>query len=129
VAQGDVAGPTSRGDAVDLHDTDLARLPHAYQELHHVELGPFLIVEAGEHRAHLVQERRILPGFLGQVLEHPQDGDRVGPTGAGKTTIINLLTRFYDVDSGAIRIDGVDIRDIKTADLRLCQSRKATASV
>jgi ATP-binding cassette subfamily B protein len=42
----------------------------------------------------------------------------VGPTGAGKTTIINLLTRFYDVDSGAIRIDGVDIRNVKVDDLR-----------
>lgn len=42
----------------------------------------------------------------------------VGPTGAGKTTIINLLMRFYDVNSGAIRIDGVDIRDMKRADLR-----------
>ncbi|MFO7917274.1 MAG: ABC transporter ATP-binding protein [Anaerolineae bacterium] len=42
----------------------------------------------------------------------------VGPTGAGKTTIVNLLTRFYDVDSGSIRIDGVDIRDIKIDDLR-----------
>jgi len=42
----------------------------------------------------------------------------VGPTGAGKTTIVNLLTRFYDIDSGAIRIDGVDIRDLKLADLR-----------
>jgi ATP-binding cassette subfamily B protein len=42
----------------------------------------------------------------------------VGPTGAGKTTIVNLLTRFYDIDSGSIDIDGVDIRQLKKADLR-----------
>ncbi len=42
----------------------------------------------------------------------------VGPTGAGKTTIINLLTRFYDINRGAICIDGVDIRAIKQDDLR-----------
>ncbi len=42
----------------------------------------------------------------------------VGPTGAGKTTITNLLSRFYDVRSGSILIDGIDIRDIKLDDLR-----------
>ena len=42
----------------------------------------------------------------------------VGPTGAGKTTIINLLLRFYDTDSGRILIDGVDIRTMKREDLR-----------
>ena len=42
----------------------------------------------------------------------------VGPTGAGKTTIVSLLTRFYDIDGGAIRIDGKDIRDLQKASLR-----------
>jgi ATP-binding cassette, subfamily B, multidrug efflux pump len=42
----------------------------------------------------------------------------VGHTGAGKTTIISLLLRFYDVQKGAIRIDGVDIRDMDVAELR-----------
>ena len=50
---------------------------------------------------------------------HP--GDRiaiVGPTGCGKTTIINLLMRFYDVDSGSIRVDGSDVRDLTRKSLR-----------
>ena len=42
----------------------------------------------------------------------------VGPTGAGKPTIITLLTRFYEIQGGSIRIDGKDIRDMKKADLR-----------
>ena len=42
----------------------------------------------------------------------------VGPTGCGKTTIINLLMRFYDVNDGCIRVDGMDIRDLKRNSLR-----------
>ncbi|MBL8930071.1 MAG: ABC transporter ATP-binding protein [Kineosporiaceae bacterium] len=42
----------------------------------------------------------------------------VGPTGAGKTTLVNLLMRFYELDGGAIRLDGVDIRELRREDLR-----------
>lgn len=52
---------------------------------------------------------------------HVRPGERialVGPTGAGKTTVINLLTRFYDVKEGSVTIDGTDVRDIKLHSLR-----------
>ncbi|MFH1185953.1 MAG: ABC transporter ATP-binding protein [Chloroflexota bacterium] len=90
-----------------------------------------------------VQDRpgaKDLPRILGkvefdQVSHHYEDGVPVlrdvsftadpgqtvaivGPTGAGKTTIINLLPRFYDVAMGAIRIDGVDVRDVKLESIR-----------
>jgi ATP-binding cassette subfamily B multidrug efflux pump len=42
----------------------------------------------------------------------------VGPTGAGKTTIINLIPRFYDVTGGAVKIDGIDVRDVTSDSLR-----------
>jgi len=42
----------------------------------------------------------------------------VGATGAGKTSIINILTRFYDINSGCIRVDGIDIREVDKRDLR-----------
>ena len=42
----------------------------------------------------------------------------VGPSGAGKSTIANLLPRFYDIDSGSIKIDGIDIRDVTISSLR-----------
>ena len=52
---------------------------------------------------------------------HIKPGQRVaivGPTGAGKTTLVNLLMRFYEINSGAIKIDGVDIADMKRSEVR-----------
>lgn len=51
-------------------------------------------------------------------IEKGQTVALVGPTGAGKTTLMNLLLRFYDVQEGAIQIDGVDIRDMDREELR-----------
>jgi len=58
---------------------------------------------------------------LKHVSLHAAPGETialVGPTGAGKTTIANLLTRFYDIDEGVIRIDGIDIRQYRRDELR-----------
>jgi ATP-binding cassette subfamily B multidrug efflux pump len=52
------------------------------------------------------------------VAEPGQTVALVGPTGEGKTTVINLLLRFYDVDEGAVLVDGVDVRAITQASLR-----------
>jgi len=64
-----------------------------------------------------------VPGVpvLKNVSLHAHPGQTialVGPTGAGKTTIVNLLSRFYDIQSGAIRVDGHDIRTVKKDSLR-----------
>lgn len=55
---------------------------------------------------------------LHEVIKPGQKAAIVGPTGAGKTTLVNLIMRFYDVTDGSIKIDGVDIRDMRRADLR-----------
>ena len=63
------------------------------------------------------EDRIIINDFSAKV----KDGQKiaiVGPTGAGKTTMVKLLMRFYDVNKGAILIDGVNIKDIKREDLR-----------
>ena len=62
--------------------------------------------------------QNILINDLNATIKAGQMVAIVGPTGAGKTTLINLLMRFYDVLDGAIKIDGVDIRDMKRDDLR-----------
>jgi len=58
---------------------------------------------------------------LRNVSLHARPGQRVaivGPTGAGKTTLVNVLSRFYEIDSGAIRVDGCDIRRLRKDDVR-----------
>ena len=63
------------------------------------------------------EDRIIINDFSAKV----KDGQKiaiVGPTGAGKTTMVKLLMRFYDVNSGAILLDGINIKDFKREDLR-----------
>ena len=62
-------------------------------------------------------EKPVIKDFSAQVSEG-QTVALVGPTGAGKTTMVKLLMRFYDVQSGSIKIGGVDIRDFARDDLR-----------
>ena len=61
--------------------------------------------------------RRVLEGFSLKVEAGEMIG-LVGHSGAGKSTIINLLSRFYDVTEGSIKVDGVDIRNVKQEDFR-----------
>lgn len=61
---------------------------------------------------------KIIIGDFSATVEPGQTVAIVGPTGAGKTTMVKLLMRFYDVQSGAIRIDGHDVRDFNRSELR-----------
>ncbi|WP_028235354.1 ABC transporter ATP-binding protein [Pseudobutyrivibrio sp. MD2005] len=63
-------------------------------------------------------KNKTLIEHLNLTVESGQRIAIVGPTGAGKSTIINLLMRFYDIDAGQILIDGIDIRDIPLEELR-----------
>ena len=59
--------------------------------------------------------------IIKSLSAHIKPGQRVaivGPTGAGKTTLVNLLMRFYEINNGSIKIDGVDIRKMKRSDVR-----------
>ncbi len=64
-----------------------------------------------------VPDKKLITGFNLNV----KSGQRVaivGPTGCGKTTVINLIMRFYDIDSGSIKVDDIDIRDMTRKSLR-----------
>jgi subfamily B ATP-binding cassette protein MsbA len=64
-----------------------------------------------------LRDRRILQD-INFTIEPGQTAALVGPTGAGKTTIINLIARFYDPDSGIVRIDDIDIKQFRQKSLR-----------
>jgi len=85
-------------------DSQIIVAPQGAVEFQHVRFGY-------KEDAILMEDMNIdvLPGQMIAI---------VGPTGAGKTTLVNLLMRFYEVDSGQILVDGVDITEIKRGELR-----------
>ena len=74
-------------------------------------------VEFVDVHAEYVPGERVLDG-VNMSAEPGQTIAIVGPTGAGKTTLVNLIPRFYDVTSGAVKIDGYDVRDVTAQSLR-----------
>ena len=71
-----------------------------------------------EHVAFGYEENQLLMKDMNIEVQPGQTIAIVGPTGAGKTTLINLLMRFYEVNSGKIKVDGVDITELSRHDLR-----------
>jgi ATP-binding cassette subfamily B protein len=73
---------------------------------------------AFEHVSFRYDEDRPLIEDLSLKVEPGQTVAIVGPTGAGKTTLVNLIMRFYELDSGRITLDGIDIAEMRRADIR-----------
>jgi ATP-binding cassette subfamily B protein len=71
-----------------------------------------------EHATHSYEDGVPVLKDVSFTVQPGQTVAIVGPTGAGKTTIINLIPRFYDVTGGAVRIDGIDVRDVTMKSLR-----------
>jgi ATP-binding cassette, subfamily B, multidrug efflux pump len=115
----------------DLYNQIQSALAGAERIFETIDVEPDLVDEAGAAdlsrvRGDVAFENvsfSYLPGVpvLKEISLSAKPGERValvGPTGAGKTTLVNLLTRFYDLDSGAIRIDESEIRTITKESLR-----------
>jgi ATP-binding cassette, subfamily B, multidrug efflux pump len=85
-------------------DPVVDHVPRGHVEFSHVRFG--------------YKEDAILMNDMCIKVEPGQTIAIVGPTGAGKTTLVNLLMRFYEISGGAILIDGIDIRDMKRGELR-----------
>ena len=88
----------------DKEDAKIIKMPKGAVRFEHVKFG--------------YSEDEVLIEDMNIDVKPGQTVAIVGPTGAGKTTIVNLLMRFYEIDGGRITVDGVDIRDMKREDLR-----------
>lgn len=88
----------------DKKDAKIIKMPKGAVRFEHVKFG--------------YSEDEVLIEDMNIDVKPGQTVAIVGPTGAGKTTIVNLLMRFYEIDGGRITVDGVDIRDMKREDLR-----------
>jgi len=97
----------------EMMDTDSEYIEDGKQQLDEVRGEVRFEHVSFEYKEHAPVLRDVsLTAMPGQMIA------LVGPTGAGKTTIINLLTRFYEINSGSITIDGIDIRELDKDSLR-----------
>ena len=93
-------------------------VPEIQDAPHAIELPPIKGTVDFQHVYFRYEEGQIILTDVSFHIEPGQTIALVGPTGAGKTTIINLLSRFYDVNEGAVKIDGYDVRDVTLRSLR-----------
>lgn len=93
-------------------------VPEIQDAPHAIELPPIKGSVDFQHVYFRYEEGKNILTDVSFHIEPGQTIALVGPTGAGKTTIINLLSRFYDVNEGAVKIDGYDVRDVTLRSLR-----------
>lgn len=93
-------------------------VPEIQDAPHAIELPPIKGTVDFQHVYFRYEEGKNILTDVSFHIEPGQTIALVGPTGAGKTTIINLLSRFYDVNEGTVKIDGYDVRDVTLRSLR-----------
>ena len=98
--------------------SDLMALPNEIQELPDAKVIDLVERDVAFEDVSFAYSDRPVLRHLDLVLHKGETVALVGPSGGGKSTIVNLLPRFFDPDSGSVRIDGTDIREITLSSLR-----------